>query len=103
MASFYKQDCPLCGGSAEYCFVDARNRKYFDCSKCTSFQISRRAEGILADQSQQRRDLYASQAPLAPPERMFVIRMPSEEFRKNSNDILQATFVKKSELTLDCQ
>ena len=103
MASFYKQSCPLCSSDAEYCFVDARNRKYFECPKCTSFQISRRAESLLADQSQQRRDFYACQAPLAPAEHLLVIRMPSHEFRQESDDVLQATFVSKNGLPLNCE
>lgn len=103
MARFYKQDCPLCGASAEYCFVDARNRKYFKCPKCISFQISRRAEDLLAEQVSQWRRFYASKAPLAPSEHMLVICMSSHESRQESGNILQATFVNKEELPLNCE
>ena len=103
MASFLNQDCPLCGTAAEYCWVDAHNRKYFTCPKCTSFQISKRAEVLLAEKSQERRDGYASQAPSAPEDHLLVVRMPSAEFRKTSADDLQATFVPKSELPLNCE
>lgn len=49
MKTYYIQDCPLCMSVAEYCYVDARNRKYFKCPKCTYFQISRRAEELLVE------------------------------------------------------
>jgi hypothetical protein len=94
------QDCPLCGASAEYRWVDAKNRKYFKCINCSYFQISKRAEELLAESSQARRQSYAREAPKAPKGEMLVIRMPDAEFRKASTDRLQATFVQKSELPL---
>ena len=103
MATYHKQNCPLCGAAAEYCWVDHRNRKYFNCPKCTAFQVSERAEEILAERPQQRRDAYANQAPNAPDDHLLVIRMPSHEFRQLSNDDLQVSFVPKSELPLHCE
>jgi hypothetical protein len=100
MPNYVAQDCPLCGRAAQFYWVDAGNRKYFRCATCTYFQISRRAEEILADASQQRRDDYAAQAPRAPDDQMLDIRMPEAEFRKTSTDRLQATFVPKAELPL---
>jgi hypothetical protein len=103
MATYLSQECPLCGATAEYCWVDAHNRKYFHCPKCTYFQISRRAEEVLAQEPQQRRDIYASQARKAPENHLLVVRMPDHDFRQRSEDDLQASFVNKSELPLDCQ
>lgn len=102
MATFYKQSCPLCGTDAEYCWVDHDNRKYFECPRCTYFQISRRAEKVLAERSNERKENYAAQAPKAPAEHMLVIRMPDHEHRIASSDVLQAAFVPKAELPLDC-
>jgi hypothetical protein len=103
MATFYKQECPLCGSAAEYCWVDGHNRKYFDCPKCTHFQISKRAGGVLATKSQHRRDSYAASAPTAPADHLLVILVPSHEFRQQCNDDLQASFVPKVELSLNCE
>ena len=103
MATHYDQNCPLCGADAEYCWVDHRNRKYFRCPNCTDFQISRRAEEVLAKHSQQRRDVYAAQAPRASENHLLVIRMPSEEFRQSSSDDLEVRFVSKTELPLNCE
>jgi len=102
MATFYKQACPLCATEAEYCLVDYGRRKYFNCSKCSYFQITERTEEILAESSQGRRDYYASEAPRAPKEHLLVIRMPDHVHRLESSDPLQATFVPKSELPLTC-
>lgn len=100
MTTFYKQACPLCATEAEYCFVDYSNRKYFNCPKCSYFQISKRAEKVLAELTQGRRDFYASEAPKAPKEHLLVIRMPDHEHQQQSSDPLQVTFVAKSELSL---
>ena len=103
MANFCTQKCPLCGVPAEYCWVDAGNRKYFECDNCTRFQISKRAEEILSEQPQECRDSYASQAPQAPAEYMFAIVMPDANFREISSAILKATFVAKADLPLECE
>lgn len=103
MATFHAQECPLCGAAAEYCWVDARNRKYFKCPSCTYFQISIRAEELLSERFNERRDAYALQAPRAPVDHMLVIRMPDQDHRERSSDPLQATFVPKSELPLRCE
>ena len=66
MATFYKQACPLCATEAEYCLVDYGRRKYFECPKCSYFQISLRAKkswlrhrkgGVTSTQAKHRRDL----------------------------------------------
>ena len=101
MSEYFKQSCPLCATDAQYYFVDARNRKYFSCPKCSYFQISRRAEEILAELSQSRRDFYASEVSKAPENHLLVIRMPEHEYRsQHPSDPLQATFVSKSALPL---
>jgi len=102
MATFYKQACPLCATEAEYCLVDYGLRKYFKCQKCSYFQISVRAEKVLAESSQGRRDFYANEAPKGPEEHLLFIRIPDHEQRQQSSDPLQATFVAKSELPLTC-
>ena len=79
MSEYFKQSCPLCATDAQYYFVDARNRKYFSCPKCSYFQISRRAEEILAELSQSRRDFYASEVSKAPENHLLVIRMPEHD------------------------
>lgn len=43
------QNCPLCGISAVFYFVDYEERKYFKCSHCGKFLITRRAESKLAE------------------------------------------------------
>lgn len=103
MATYYKQNCPLCGTTTEYCWVDYNNCKYFDCPKCTTFQISKCAEEVLVEKSQQRRAVYANQALNAPDNHLLVIRMPNHEFLQQSTDDLQVSFVLKSELSLNCE
>lgn len=102
MATFYEQACPLCDTAAEYGWVDARNRKYFECPSCGFFQISKWAESALAQRHQHRKAFYASQVALAPEDHLFVIRKPDHEFRQQHEDELQASFVNKSELSLNC-
>lgn len=100
MTTYYKQDCPLCDTEAEYYWVDRNNRKYFQCPSCTFFQISKRAEEVLAEKYKDRKPHYASQAPKAPNDHLLVIQMPDHKFRQHSDDKLQVAFVAKSELPL---
>jgi tRNA(Ile2) C34 agmatinyltransferase TiaS len=101
MANHVDQSCPLCGTPAEYDWVDSGNRKYFKCPKCTYFQVSKRAEEILAEQTQERRYRYAREAPQAPAEHLLTILMPDAEVRRRSHDLLQAEFAPKSHLPLN--
>ncbi len=103
MATLLNESCPLCETAAEYCWVDSRNRKYFKCPKCTFFQISTRAQKVLATTSAERRKRYAEQAPKAPADHLLVIRMPDAERRAGSTDILQASYVSKADLPLNCE
>lgn len=104
MATFYQQLCPLCGADAEYCWVDRHNRKFFKCPSCSYFQISRRAEAVLADLSKERKTSYAARAPQPPAEHMLVIRMPPhQEHTIASSDVLHVAFVPKAELPLNCE
>jgi hypothetical protein len=103
MPTFLQQQCPLCTSAAEYCWVDYGNRKYFECPKCSHFQISKRAEQVLAERSESRRLSYAEMAPDAPAEHMLVILMPNHEQLIASRDPLHAAFVLKAELPLDCE
>ena len=70
------QNCPLCASLADYYPVDYGNRKYFDCPACTQFQISVRAEKVLAEGPQQWRDGFAKAAKQAPEGKALVIRIP---------------------------
>ena len=101
MTTYSRQACPLCSTPAEYCLVDAENRKYFHCPRCTYFQISTRAERVLAGLTQARRDFYAAQAPTAPDNHLFVILIPDRQFRERSDDVLQASYLPKSSLPLN--
>lgn len=103
MATHYKQDCPLCNAIAEYCWVDARNRKYFNCPECSFFQISKRAEVVLAEKYQNRKSQYASFARQAPDNHLLEIRMPDHEFRQGNDDNLRVAFIDKSKLPLTCE
>lgn len=102
MATVFKQPCPLCAMEAEYCWVDYENRKYFECPACTFFQVSKRAEVVLAGLSQQRKASYAAQAPHPPSEHMLVILMPDHEHSIASDEPLQVGFVSKAKLPLRC-
>lgn len=103
MATFFDQDCSLCDSPAEYCWVDSRNRKYFKCTSCGYFQISKRAEDILLGRYHERRAAYAALAKQAPEHHLLFVRMPSHEFRQHSNDELEATYVQKADLPLNCE
>jgi len=102
LSTFYKQDCPLCDTDAEFGWVDQGNRKYFECPKCGFFQISKWADSRLSQGQKHRKAYYASQAQLAPENHLLVIRKPDHEFRQERDDELQASFVNKSELPLNC-
>ena len=100
MKAEQSQDCPLCDTPANFMLVDSGNVKYFDCSSCGMFQISKRAEKLLLSEHASRRPAYTSQVKLTPEDHLLFIRMPSHEFRQKSDDPLQADFTPKSELSL---
>ena len=102
MATFHKQACPLCDSDAEYCWVDAENRKYLS-ARSGYFQLSKRAEQVLADRYASRKSTYAALARQAPEEHPLFVRIPSHEQRQQSADELQATHVPKSELPPNCR
>ena len=95
------QDCPLCGSAAEYYFVDYEQRKYFKCPKCTFFQISKRAEVVLARSPQQWRDAYSAKATRTPDEHLLVIIVPQPSQEEGGQSAaVSGDFVPKSELSL---
>ena len=100
MKAEQNQDCPLCDTPANFIPVDSGNVKYFDCSSCGMFQISKRAETLLLSEHASRRPAYASKAKLTPEDHLLFIRMPSHESRQKSDDALQADFTPKSDLSL---
>lgn len=101
MATYIEQECPLCDSSAVYCWVDARNVKYYECVHCGMFQISKRAESLLLAEFPSRRAIYSAHVKNTPPEHLLFIRMPSREFREKNDDRLEAGYLPKSELSLD--
>lgn len=103
MATFHKQACPLCDNPAEYGEVDAGNIKYFDCSNCGMFQISRGAEKRLETEFRDRKATYSIQVKETPKDHLLLIRLPVQEFREHSDDRLQAEFAPKSELNTTCR
>jgi len=90
------QTCPLCGAASEFYPVDHGNRKYFNCPRCTKFQISLRAEDRLAEAPKQWRDSLAGKARLTPPEHLLVIVVPSPP----ASDAISGDYVPKAELPL---
>lgn len=100
MTTYHQQACPLCGQAAEYCLVDADNVKYFHCTRCTYYQISVRAEKLVADRSAGRREGYAAAAPKAPPGQLLVIKLANHTEREASTDPLKVEYLPKSELSL---
>lgn len=102
MGIHIKQECPLCDTSAEYCWVDSENVKYFECKHCGMFQISSRAEEVLRAGLLSRKSIYSEQVKITPEDYLLFIRMPSPEFRLQSDDPLQAEFTPKSKLSLKC-
>ena len=99
MKETIKQDCPLCGSPAEYYLVDYGKCKYFRCTKCDLFQISLRAEKVLAKAPQQWRDSYAQKATEAPEDHALVIRVPSpSQVPGEQTPAVSGKFVPMSEL-----
>lgn len=92
----YEQDCPLCKSGAEYVWVDYENRKYFKCPTCGSFQISRRAEKELDEQSAQFVDYVATQALSTPADHIFLILMS-----EHNTGTINLSYVPKSEAPLN--
>lgn len=46
-----KQNCPLCGKSADFKLIDHRDKKYFNCQCCGRFVITRSIEKEIINQS----------------------------------------------------
>lgn len=102
MATYYAQDCPLCSSSAEYCYVDAGNRKYFKCPTCTYFQISWRAEDLLLKKTQTFKSTLVEMAPQAPQGSLLTVLMRSATELEHEG-ALEVAYVSKSELPLNCE
>lgn len=101
MCELISQDCPLCNVNADYCYVDAENRKYFNCPQCGYFQISWRAEQLLADKSSDYREELSRQAKQAPENHLLTILIPNtSDSVQNPNVSLKAQYDSKSELPL---
>jgi len=99
MKEIVKQACPLCSSAAEYYLVDRGRRKYFECSECTLFQITVRAEDVLGNSPQHWRDRYAAAARSVPVEHALVISVPTaSQDRSAPTAALSAEVVPWSEL-----
>lgn len=99
MKEIIKQNCPLCESPADYYFVDFGKRKYFECSECTLFQVTRRAEKIILQSPQQWRLRFSQQARRAPEEHALVIRVPQMVRGKGGpTQSISAEFVSWSDL-----
>ena len=94
------QNCPLCATRAEYYLVDYGNLKYFKCSACTYFQISKQAERVLAQSPQQWRDNYAEKAKHTPSDCLLVIVVPLSSLEHTSSIAVSGEFRSKSECSL---
>jgi hypothetical protein len=93
------QDCPLCSSVAEYYLVDYDKCKYFRCPVCGLFQISLRAEKVLAQAPQEWRDSYSKKAMSVPEDHALEIRVPppSQEPGVHSGALV-GRVVRRSEL-----
>lgn len=101
MGNYEKQACPLCTRDAEYCYVDAGNRKYFNCSECGYFQVSRRAEELLSEKPESYKQDLSAKAKKASEGHLLTILMPGAKDRDaNPNISLVAKIITKSELPL---
>lgn len=101
MQQVIHQNCPLCNSDAEYYTVDYGERKYFNCSHCTRFQISRRAEQVLDQAPQQWRDDHAAKAASTLETCIWVITVPSQSSALGaSTPSLSGEVISKSELLL---
>jgi hypothetical protein len=101
MTEYIKQNCPLCGALAEYYWLDMGNRKYYHCSNCTYFIVSKRAEYLLVEAPQHVRDEFAINPKLAPEGHLFVIIIPPPPQTSGAPRVeLSGSFVSKSQMHL---
>lgn len=75
MREIQKQECPLCGNSARYYKVDHGRLKYFECEKCTYFQISDHAERKLGGAPKAWKEAMSRKAQETPVDHLLVIGM----------------------------
>lgn len=101
MTEYIKQNCPLCGTPAEYYWLDMGNRKYYHCSSCAYFIVSKRAEHLLIEAPQHVRDEFAAKPQLAPEGQLFVIIVSSPPQTGDApRSELSGSFVPKSQMYL---
>jgi len=101
MSKSISQSCPLCSSGAEYCHVDADNRKYFNCPQCSYFQISLRAEQLLVEKSDDYRAILSKKSHQAPKGYLLTILMPNvNDWARNPSISIKAEYVLKSGLPL---
>ncbi len=76
MNETHEQRCPLCDTQAVYYGVDANNLKYFNCTSCTYYLISWRAEERVIIAPFDKRQGLARMAQLAPEGQVLLISVP---------------------------
>lgn len=94
------QDCPLCGVLANYYLVTNLQRKYFGCTACGYFQITKSAEKSLLAGSQHVRQAFADRAKLAPEDNVFVILTPPRHGADPADPKVTGSFIHRDQLDL---
>ncbi|URL58782.1 hypothetical protein IM816_01250 [Luteibacter flocculans] len=101
MTEYIKQNCPLCGTTAEYYWLKMGNSKYYHCSNCAYFIVSKRAEHLLIEAPQHVRDEFAAKPQLAPEGELFVIIVSSPPQAGDAPRAeLSGSFLPKSQIGL---
>jgi hypothetical protein len=95
-----KQNCPLCGRPAEFCYVDHENRKYFRCGYCTDFQLYIHAEKPLEAAPQQRKDQLAKASHDSQHEKVLFIGYSPDKENPEKGFTLHAEFCDRAKLPL---
>ncbi len=92
-----EQHCPLCESPAKFKFVDACNRKHFFCPHCSNFQISKRAE-ILVASSQELRKQYSDMARAGNNGKILIIRLAKGDHKgvDAATTVLTGEFVSRT-------
>jgi hypothetical protein len=96
------QNCPLCGVGAVFYFVDYEERKYFKCSHCRRFLITRRAELKLTEAPANWREQLSERAKKAQEGYVLEISVPpaATDGSGRTTEVLTSEYLPKSGLSL---
>ena len=75
MSDPQSRNCPLCGGSAVFNFVELGKYKHFVCKNCVEFLISNAAEERVSGAIQDWRDQHSISARQSNEEKIWVIHL----------------------------